>query len=321
MSNILNNKVFYSNNLIIQNITSIFTHIAGINSASTFPSGNIISVSDDQSIIIYDSINFNIIQHIQNAHDDWIKYVEFKDENNFVTCSWDKNIKLWRKKDNKFQIHKTIKKAHDDTINKVIYFSNENLISCSTDKTIKIWKENNKNCFENIKTLTHSDYIGSLLYLEDKNILISSGGDGTKFWNLKKNETDFNNINLSKSFQGTDCDLYGQLCRLNEDIIIVKGDNTPLLKLISISKKEIIKEIDNEFDCYGICLIKNKGIFLVGGWGKNIRVYRNDTYDYIQTIYNAHNEWIYGFIDLKNGKFASFSVDNKIRIWSFLNDQ
>ena len=60
---------------------------------------------------------------------------------------------------------------------KVIYFLNGNLISCSWDKTIKIWKENNN--YENIQTLEHSDRIGTLLLLEDKNILISSGWDGT----------------------------------------------------------------------------------------------------------------------------------------------
>ena len=45
----------------LQNINSIQPHKNIINSASTFPSGNIISVSRDKSIIIYD-INLNILQ-------------------------------------------------------------------------------------------------------------------------------------------------------------------------------------------------------------------------------------------------------------------
>ena len=76
----------------LKNINSIHSHNSYVTSVSTFPSGNIISASADKSIIIYD-IHFNILQNIQNAHDDWINYVEIKDENNFITCSDDKSIK------------------------------------------------------------------------------------------------------------------------------------------------------------------------------------------------------------------------------------
>ena len=128
------------------NLTSIFSiqpHYSWINAISCFPSGNIISVSKDRSINIYE-INLNFILKIVNAHDDSIIYVETKGENNFITCSKDKTIKLWIKNNNKFKINKIIKNAHKDQINKVIYCSNGNLISYSDDKTIKIWKENLK---------------------------------------------------------------------------------------------------------------------------------------------------------------------------------
>ena len=206
-----------------------------------FPSGYIISTSDDKSIIIYD-IHFNILQNIPNAHDSYINYIEIKDENNFITCSGDQSIKSWIKNNNEFKINKIIKNAHDRAIMKVIYCSNNNLISCSVDKTIKIWKENNN--YETIKILKHSDYICSLLLLEDKNILISSGGDGTKLWNYNE----MNNINLIKEFKETYCESNQGLCRLNDDIIIVSGKYGTLLKLISIFKKEIIKTIENHLD-------------------------------------------------------------------------
>ena len=53
----------------LKNINSIQPHKHWIMSVSTFPSGNIISVSFDKSIIIYD-IHLNILQNIQNAHKD-----------------------------------------------------------------------------------------------------------------------------------------------------------------------------------------------------------------------------------------------------------
>ena len=61
----------------------------------------------------------------------------------------------------------------------------------------------------------------------------------------------------------------------------------------------------------------NKGIFLVGGWSKNIRIYRSDNYECIQEIKDAHNDTINGFIELKDGSIASFSNDETIKIWSF----
>ena len=133
-------------------------------------------------------IYFLIFTKYKNAYS-YINYVDIKDENNFIICSYDKSIKLWNKNNNEFKINKIIKNAHDNIIIKVIYCSNNNLISCSWDKTIKIWKENNN--YENIKILKHSNSIYSLLLLEDKNILISSEVDATKLWNYNE----INNIN------------------------------------------------------------------------------------------------------------------------------
>ena len=195
-----------------------------------------------------------------------------------------------------------------------IYSSNGNLISCSQDNSIKIWKEKN-NKYERIKTLKHSDYVESILLLEDKNILISSGGDGTIFWNLNKDE--MNDINCVYHIQETNCGWYGVLCRLSEDRIIVNGKETTSLIVISISKKKKILIIDNHFQCNSIYLIEDKKIFLVGGMSKNIRVYSNDNYECIQTIENAHNDFIKGFTQLNNGSITSFSNDGIIKIWIF----
>ena len=292
-----------------QNTYSIQPHKDSIRSVTTFPSGNIISISGDKSIIIYD-IHLIILQHIENAHNKVINYVEVKDENNFMTCS-DDSIILWVKKNNIFQNNKVINNVHENYIIKVIYYSNEYIISCSHDMKIKIWKENN-NDYENIKVLTHSNKICSILYLEDKNILISCGLDGTRFWNLNKNESNYNNIYCIQYFEKVDCGAKNGLCRLDEDRIIVGRDS---LKIISILNKKIIKEINIPFKCFGIRLIEDKGIFLIGGKSKDIRIYRSDNYECIQIIQNAHYDDILGFVGLKDGSILSYSVDKKIKIW------
>ena len=91
----------------LKNVREIQTTLINLNS---FPSGNIIALFN-KNIIIYD-IDFKEIQKIENAHEDNIHNADIKDENNFVTCSDDLNIKTWIKKNNKFVLNKTIIKAH-----------------------------------------------------------------------------------------------------------------------------------------------------------------------------------------------------------------
>ena len=84
-------------------INSINAHTNWIRFITSFPSGNIISVSYDKSIKIYD-IHFNIIQLISKSHNDYVLYIDIKDDNNFISCSWDKSIKIWIKNKEKLFI-------------------------------------------------------------------------------------------------------------------------------------------------------------------------------------------------------------------------
>ena len=158
---------------------SLTIHKGPINKISNFPSGNFVTVSVDKSIQIFD-INLQKIQCIEEAHDAAIMNVEVKDEDNFVTCSCDESIKTWIKKENLFKLNKIIKNAHENNIHQVIYYSNNFLISCSQDDKIKIWEEINNN-YQNITTLDTNFGIFSLMLLNDKNILVSSGKNGTNF--------------------------------------------------------------------------------------------------------------------------------------------
>ena len=73
-------------------------------------------------------------------------------------------------------------------ISKIIYCLNGNIISCSYDKTIKIWEEIINNKYQSITILNHLESISSIMLLEDKNYLISSGQDGNYLWNLNNFE-------------------------------------------------------------------------------------------------------------------------------------
>ena len=161
---------------------------------------------------------------------------------------------------------------------------------------------------KNIKTFNNNYYVSSILLLEDKNILISSG-NGTKFWNL-------NNENEPlKSFDNINTIWNKGLERIDGDKIIVCNDYN--LIIISISKLEIIKEITINYLCLSIKSIKNKGLLLVGEYENgNMYVYRSDNYELIQNIENANRSRIRGFIEINNHLIASSSYGLIIN-WSF----
>ena len=303
------NNSFKSEINNLKQIYSINAHDSYIKQISIFPSGNLISVSNDYSIKIFND-KFEILQIIKNAHDDIIYDVDIKDEYNFITCST-YIIKIWFKKEikvTKYILKQVINNAHYNIISKIIFNSNGNIISCSYDKSVKIWEENNINKYQCITILKHISWVYSILILEDLNILISSGSNGTKFWNI-------NNYEFITFIENAFCYNNNSLKRIDKERIIVGGCDG-LIKIISISKKIIIKEIINEFWCHSICSIQNKNIFLIGGNGNDIKIYRNDNYECIQTIEYAHEGHIYGIILLKDGTIASFFKE-VIKIWSF----
>ena len=115
-------------------------------------------------------------------------------------------------------------------------------------------------------------------------------------------------------FSDAACICWNGLNRIDEDRIIVGYKEE--LNIISIKDKNIIKSIKIPFRCNGITAIKEKGIFLVGGWSKDILIYSNHDYKCILTTKNAHNDYIVGFCQLKNNLILSFSGDYTMKIWA-----
>ncbi len=298
-----------NNNFNLQLDITIMAHNDWVYSVRQFPSGNLISISSDQSIKIFNGFNYNLIQHIQKAHESRIYGISIKDDNNFITSSSDQTINIWKKKDKNFELMNYIVKAHTKTINNVIYLSNYNIISCSDDYKIKIWKLNNTQ-YKLLSTSEHSQDVNSLLLLEDKNILISGGNDGTKFWNLYENKS----LSFICHFKAID-NSYNGISRIDNDRIIIGGLDS--LEIISINKRKIINSIKIPFRCNAITVMEEKGLFFVGGWSKDIKIYRCDNYNCIKTIQKAHDDYITDFNKLKDDLILSCSGDCTIKIWSF----
>ena len=294
----------------------IKSHSYSIRNVSIFPSGNLVSVSSDQSIIVYNS-QFDIIQKIEHAHDSIIWDVQIKDEDNFTTCSSDNSIKFWKKdkKENKYILKEKIKNIHN-IVSKILYSKKGNMISSSKiDGTIKIWQEvdDKHQC---ITKLYHQGKVESLLLCEDKNILISSGFKKTRFWDLRNYEC-LQVIDDSWAHYGN------AMKRINDDIIILTKSLCSNLGFISLNEKRIIKkEIHIVFDVFDIRCIgvdKEKGYIFFGQEGGRIMLYNIDNYNFICSFRIDNNTDINGIDRLNDGRIISWNSAGRICIWNYID--
>ena len=115
-------------------ITKVIVNKDSVNTFGVVSYNEIISVSSDKSIIIFDKL-YHIFQKIEKAHDKTIFDISLKDRNNFATCSGDKSIKTWKKsEDGKYKLNISINDIHDDDIHKIIYLEDNTIISGSKDQ-------------------------------------------------------------------------------------------------------------------------------------------------------------------------------------------
>ena len=271
-----------------------------VTSIDIFQSGNIISVSRDTSIIIWDN-KLNILTKIKNAHNNYINDVKVINENNFITCSY-QSIKIWVKINDQWKCNQLIENAHNSIIFKILYNSNNKIISCSEDETIKIWEEINNN-YQLVTTLSNKGCICSILINE--NILISSG-DNTIIW-------DFQNYIIKKKFE-IECYSSNALQKIDNDRIIIGGGNDEFLIVISISENEIIQKIPS-IQCMAICVLEKNKLFLVGGYCHDIAIYNTQNYELINIIKNTNLGSVYGFKEIRDGSITSYSCKNNIYLW------
>jgi WD40 repeat protein len=283
------------------------------NDVNTFKSTNskIFSISSDGSITIFDK-RLNLIQKIKNAHDGTIFDISLKDKNNFATCSGDKSIKTWKKSENKeFLLDKTILNIHENDIHKIKFLEDDTIISGSKDNKIKILKLVNNEYKCNI-FLDHHSSVYSLLYLKEENMLISTGIESTCFWNLNDLINAFI-ININAFCYGKNA-----LQKLDKERVVVGGEDK--IQILSIKEKKIIKEIDNGFLVWAICVIEEKKIFICGGVSNDISIINSENYEKINTIKNGHAKNIRGISLLNNGTIITGSEDNKTKIWKLITN-
>ena len=157
-----NNELFSYN---IKEIRIIHQH-SSINSMCLLNDKRIPTCSYDKSIRIYSPSTDYQCNDVIQRHTDDITSICQLNNGTIVSCSNDKSIIIGEH---------IINNAHDDWIIKVISLPNNRIASCSWDETIKIWTLSSDIPSKVLKG--HQDRINSILYVKEKDILISGSLD------------------------------------------------------------------------------------------------------------------------------------------------
>ncbi len=325
-----------------------FETLNSITQMDILQSGQLIYTGDN--IYFSKSKNFKErIPLIENKKtSEYFQCLSIKNQNNFVTSN-EKSILIWEydkkktkdEKKKKFNFKKIEFSYWDkkdknkdlkfdttsDKIVQIIYRKNstkKNIIVFLYYGDIQILEEKDDrficlfHLFNNEQKLT-----GGIL-LEDKNILVSTciSSEGTKFWDLNDlndNNSELKNEGLSIIFQISEARCYhsNAICRLDEDRIIVGGDNNPnkkdKIKIISISSQKIIHSIDNSGEiCFSIFILKKENAVLIGG-NQSIMIFDTINYNKINRI--NYSGGINGFLELENDSIISYDINGIITLW------
>ena len=200
-----------------------------------------------------------------------------------------------------------ITNPYSSSILKLVSLSNKRIASISKSNKIQIWKLPNIPITE----LTgHSMIVYSLLYLEDKDVLLSGSLDKTlRLWNMSNYQcvTIINNVQ---------CYSNNALYRIDNDRIIVGTDDKFSIVNINlcIIEKQITHRNFGTFRCF-IKLRDNNTIICGGSDGKFL--FYNMKTDQYTIMDNNHSDDINDLLLIDESTFMSCSSDTTIKLWNY----
>ena len=281
----------------------ITDHTKPVNCIVRLKDGRVATCSN--TIRIYDLSNDYHCDQVIDRHNETITSICQLDDGTIVSSGNDFSITIG---------DHTIKNAHEKFIPKVLTLPNNRIASCSYDDTIKIWKSDPPYSDTPIKVLTVSMPY-SIIYIKEKDILVSSGGKLT-FWNM----TTYQVINENNEVKSSN----SCLSQIDKDRILA-GDFHEFW-IVNINKYEVEKHV---YDSYfgkvtsAMKMRDNKTIFItaISDW---FIFYDLETKKYTLTrqvhVKNAialDGETFMTSSDSTNYDIPSSEFDTAVRIWKY----
>ena len=207
-------KYFTGYNIIehikIEEVRTIKEHTTKVNSFLLLSVGRVASCSDDCSIRIYIPSKDFHCEQVLWRYPYGIYSICEADDGTIVSCTRE-TITIGEN---------TLKNPHDNSIFKVISLPNNRIASCSLDNTIKIWKINKSYSKKPIRVLEgHGEWVTSLLYVKERDIMISGSFDKTHRGTLRL--WDMSIYQCDNTIGGVGCFSTNSLYQIDKDRVIV----------------------------------------------------------------------------------------------------
>ena len=271
--------------------------------------GRLVSGSLDGSIKIYNKATYKP-DIIIKEHKSWLCNIIQLSSGVLASCSDDKTIKLFKIKENSYEIIQTLN-YHKERVSRIIELNNKILVSSSLDSSIIFYKQDNN---KYIKDYQFSTQCSCYTIIQTKeNEICYSDVEKNKicFYDLleRKIKASLDNITAYKGVRS-------KLILISKQLLIVPGENK--LSIVNINQYEIVRIIETPESgwIFGICMINNK-FLLTGGINKAIHQWKIEGNNLILTSKkeNAHSSDINALLSLGNGHIVSCSDDCSIKIW------
>ena len=287
-------------------------HSSNVLCLTLLKDGRLVSGARDNLIIIYNKTTYKPDIEI-NEHKDGITCLLVLNSGILASCSSDATIKLFKIKQNEYEILQTLT-YHQKRVYKIIQTNNNELISCSEDPYVLFYninKDNNLFEYKKLKIKTDGP-CSSIIQTKNKEICLSQKNNNKLiFINIEDNKIKGSISDVSKR-NSTD----EWLIMINKNLLLVPGQNK--FSIINVDVYKIIRiiEIQNSSWIFGNCLI-SENILLTGDRNYSIKQWKieGDNLNLISVKENAHKGDINYLLNLGNGHFASGSDGGIVKIW------
>ena len=265
------------------------------------------------AILILDPSNdYHIDLKIPGTDDYTTNSICEMETGDIVAGFYEHSIHVYSITKNSYKEEMTIENAHQRKVEKVVTLSNNFVASCGSDD-IKIWDMSTYAKKEPVKILKgHENGVYSLLYVKEKNFLISVGcyESDLRVWNLDTYQC----VNVFAGVEGstTNC-----LYKLDEERVVAGG--TDMFHIINISTLKIEEKVDlEEYDVYYLSVFMKlrDGSLLCGTQVGHFIVY-NFTTKKVEVIKTTHLNQINDIKRIDDNSFYTTSCDLKLRLWKY----
>lgn len=269
------------------------------------------AVSGQSGIRIYDSRTYEYKEITDQS--ECVNFIcQVEEDERLISCSEERTIRFWEKKNEIFECAKIINEAHSERIIKVIALPGNKILSCGEKKEILIWSSVFP--YDKVRTLLKakfkiSNHINNIFFFKGKyECLITSHKRQICFFSIKTYQCE-------TVLTDRKCCGVNSMYQLDEEKIIF-GDIGEI-EIINMRNKTLVDTIIDMnilfINCFCGCNDENE--ILIGCDDSNLLKLNIKTKQ-ILYLKNSHHANIIALSILNNKILISASNDRSIKLWS-----